>query len=292
LKPESCTLPTILSVIALAVLVAADVSGSEHKMTATGEYRYTAAKSEVDACSLAVQRAVKSSIERACGSSFAGGASQFRSEEVDELSLFSFEMVGGHVVGEPELVSQDVRLVATGKTSNERVSECSVTARVEVRCDHGKRDPGFAPNFPNEVFLNRSAFREGDRMVISLTARSDMHISVLQFSPAQQAGQVVTLLYPNVFDRGALVTAGTAIRLPERSAPWEIFMALPHNSRKRTTEELMVLATRKPVAFPPQMTLAELHRIIAEIPLDDRREALFPYLITPADVKGEVLQGM
>jgi hypothetical protein len=49
--------------------------------------------------------------------------------------------------------------------------------------------------------------------------------------------------------------------------------------KDHVVEELMVIATSEKIAFPVEMNLATFQRILSEIPLDKRREAIIPYRI-------------
>jgi hypothetical protein len=54
--------------------------------------------SDFDGCSSALARARRNALEKVCGVTVSGGSGRFRSEDVDELSLFTFEEVGGRIV--------------------------------------------------------------------------------------------------------------------------------------------------------------------------------------------------
>ena len=121
--------------------------------------------------------------------------------------------------------------------------------------------------------------RDNDSVQITVTAASDMYISAFQYLPEKEEGNVQRI-FPNQLQWEAFVKAGQVLNIPDSDSAhgYRLAMRLPKKA-DRVAEALMLVATKKEVTFPERMSLSEFHRILAEIPLDDRREANFPYLI-------------
>jgi len=268
LLPLTVCLCFVMPGLALAVMLSESAS-----------YSFNDSTSDKEGCDVALTRVKKKILEQVCGTRFAGGSGRFRAEGVDELSLFLFESVGGQVM-DTHVLGKEVATVTRNSVSGDYVKQCTVSAFVDVRCDQGRRDPGFAPSFATDVLVNETVFRENDSMQITMTAASEMYVSVFQYMPAESEAENVQLIFPNQMQRESVVKKGQILRIPDNDTArgYRLAMRLPPG-KDRLVEELMLVATKKVVTFPGRMTLSEFHRILAEIPLDDRRDAIFPYLI-------------
>jgi len=263
-----------------------DAPAMAAKLMESASYSFTDAVSDREGCELALTRVKKKVLELVCGTQFSGGSARFHTEEQDEMSLFLFESVGGRVTN-TEIYRKVVTTLNRTASLEDAVKQCSITAMVEVVCDQGRRDPSFAPSFVSEVQLNETVFRENDSMRIRLIAASEMYVNVFQYLPAEKGAENVLLVFPNLMQRDSFLKAGQELRIPDADTArgYRLAMRLP-TGKEKAVEELMLVATKNRVAFPDSMTLGEFHRILAEIPLDDRREAIIPYFIAKKGKEG------
>lgn len=248
-------------------------------LTASASYSFTDSLSDKEGCEIALTRVKKKVLEQVCGTQFSGGAGRFKTEEADEMSLFLFESVGGRI-RDANLLSKDVTTLNRNVVSGDFLKQCSISAEVKVECDRGKRDPAFAPAFASDVQLNETVFRENDIMEIRVAAASGMYVSVFQYLPYEAGKENVFLVFPNQVQRDSFLKEGQTLKIPDCDSinGYRLAMRLPKGKTK-VVEELMLVGSKKKVAFPNAMSLSEFHRILSEIPLDDRREAIVPYYI-------------
>lgn len=248
-------------------------------LTESASYSFNDSTSDKQGCDIALTRVKKKVLEQVCGVIFAGGSGRFRAEGLDEISLFLFESVGGRVMATRTL-KKEVLTVNRSQTSGDYLKQCTVFASVEAQCDQGRRDPAFAPSFVSDVSLNETIFRDNDCILIAVAAASDMYLSAFQYLPQERESENVLRVFPNLLQRESFIKKGQILNIPDSDTAngYRLAMRLPKNT-ERVAEELMLVATKKEVNFPGRMSLSEFHRILAEIPLDDRREANFPYLI-------------
>lgn len=243
--------------------------------------------SDADGCGSALARARRNALEKTCGLQISGGSGRFRSDDVDDLSLFLFEEVGGRIVS-AKTISKAVEYHTSNTPETASLKQCTVVAELAVECDKGSRDPAFAPNFLADVALNETSLREGEALTISLKAADDMYVTVFQHLPYIPAGKNVFRIFPNELQPQDSLRKGNSLTIPDsgQERKYSHVAQLPQG-KEHVVEELMVVATRKRVSFPEVMTLDAFQRILSEIPLNDRREAMIPYRISK---KGSVTQ--
>ena len=275
-------LSKMLFIVFCAQTAFADVVSVEEK------YSFPDTVSDAEGCGAAQARARKKALENVCGLQVSGGSGRFRSENVDELSLFLFEEIGGRIVS-AKAVSKKVEYHKSTAPEAAALKQCTVTVELGVKCDKGNRDSAFAPNFIADVSLNETSLREGEAMLISLIAADGMFVSVFQYLPYVQAGKNVFKIFPNELQPQDYVKKGDRLTIPnsENDRNYAHIAQLP-TGKDHVVEELMAVATRKRVSFPEEMSLNDFQRILSEIPLYERREVMIPYSISK---RGTLKQG-
>lgn len=248
-------------------------------------YSYSDTISDSEGCNLAFTRTKKKALESACGTQFSATSSRYRTEDADEMALFDFESVGGRIVA-AKITAKNVTTIRKDAEAGEDTKQCAVTARISVECDSGKRDPGFAPSFSTDVKLNEMTFREKENMQIFIHANSEMYITIFQFIPYETSEENVYRLFPNRYQKQTLLKEGDTLSVPDYEAAkgYKFTASLPPK-KDRVVEELMLVATKKKVVFADRMNLGAFQRILSEIPLDERREAIIPYYIVKKGVE-------
>ena len=179
-----------------------------------------------------------------------------------------------------KITGKYVKTLYRNGVAGECIKECSVTAVVEVECDKGKRDPSFAPSFLSDIRLNENVLRGGEGMIVYVKAESDMFITVFQYLPHLPDDEKVYRVFPNKMQSGGYLKQSESLMIPDDKLVqrYRLVADLP-KGKERVVEELMVVATRTNIPFPEKMELATFQRILSEIPLNERREAMLPYEI-------------
>lgn len=251
---------------------------------ASSSYLFMHGTSAEAGCREALQRLKLQRIAAQCGSQLAGGGLRLQGEQQDRLDRLYFESTAGSVV-HLRLLKQQVDLVEP--VPGERLFRCRVEAELEVQCTQGERDPQFAALFEERVALNQIHFKSGEEMVVEIQPQQAMALTILQLIPYLESERQVWKIFPNTYQPESLLQGSEPILIPdpERDS-YQLIARLP-SGKKRVVEELVVLATRTPVAFPQQMSVGQFHRLLAEIPLSDRRELFIPYEIIESEFRHE-----
>ena len=246
-------------------------------ITEEASYIYSVDISPREGCKLAEQALKRQAVARQCGSLMSGGVLRFKSETTDDLFRLHFETTGGRVTGFDSAILNAAEQVAEAKGM---LLRCTVQARVSVQCDQGSRDPAFLPAPESLVKLNETAFREGEAMQIRITLPADLrgiaHVNIVQLLPYWRDEKRVWRLYPNVYQSDRAYAGGETLTLP--NAAYSLDPTVP-KGRQSVEESLMVIFSRRPIALLDAMTIEQFHRVLGEIPLNERREVVLGYRI-------------
>jgi hypothetical protein len=140
---------------------------------------------------------------------------------------------------------------------------------LDVSCNEGKRDPAFAPKFEKSIRLEKSIYFDGNDIKLSSVIGTNAYVTILNYDP---------------------FTDGKVIPLPQAGGSKQIKVSGGHTWRfegtvhlpkglSKSEEVIIVVATRKPVKLPEQMTMEAFNWLLGTIPLTDRREAYLPYTV-------------
>ncbi len=254
----------LFSLLAGLFVSSVAAEGVQHETFAYGEHR-----AFEKGCELAEEALKRRVVAQECGSLMTGGAMRALGETADILYRLHFETTGGRVTAYEFIDSK-----------NEGFS-CTVRAKLTVQCDKGQRDPAFLPAAETLVKLNETVFRAGEHMKISVRIPDDIpgqvHLNVVVLMPYEDAAHRVARLYPNEHETAKPFSAGNVRRIPGDDH-YNMTLDLP-KGRKSAEEALMFIFSRRPVSLPAVMSIEQLHGILAEIPLGDRREWVTTYRI-------------
>jgi len=244
----------------------------------TETYHYPDTLSHAEGCERARSRVISKAIEQTCGSHFSGGAQRVISEEQDSFALFHLETLAGKVIRfeERERTSQ-----ASEVRSRVSVFECTLRAAVTVKCDTGQRDAAFLADLGPSIRLNTNRPRPGDPLQLVITPSDTAYFTVFSVMPYQPAGERVARIFPNAMQPDGQLPARVRTCIPGPTcdhAPYDMRAELPEG-RKQVDEALLIIATRQAVAFPVVLSEEQLHGMLAEIPLESRREVILPYRV-------------
>lgn len=264
-----------------ALLMLLVMYGVDAVATST-QHLFTHEISVTQGCQRAVERLKLEAIAYRCGAQLSGGSLRVQGEQQDLLDRLYFESTSGYLTRYQEL-KREVEMVEP--LPGESLFRCSVEADLEVRCAQGERDPQFAPLFEQQVALNRIHFKENQEMALSIDPSDPMFITVLQLIPYFEEEQRVWRLYPHAEEESFSFEKSHPVTIPNQEVQW---VAQLPEGRSRVAEELVVIATREQVVFPEKMSIEQFHRVLAEIPLSQRRELFIPYQIVDGKSRGEL----
>jgi len=247
----------------------------------SGAYIFTAEMSAEEGCGQAVERIKLENIAEQCGAHLSGGKLRALGDGYDLLDQLYFESTAGHLT-QFKIKKKEVILISTG--SEAPLFRCSVEAALEVSCNQGERNPYFAPLFTEQISLNQLSFREGDEMKIFIDVPQPMSITVLQLLPYLESGEQVWRIFPNLYQPEGWVEKAEQLSIPNQEGEYQLIAKLPIG-KNRVVEELVVIAIDEKgdkdekIKFPDQMSVEQFHQLLAEIPLNQRREKFIPYEI-------------
>ena len=112
--------------------------------------------------------------------------------------------------------------------------------RARVVTEDGKPDPAFII----EMSLNRGTFRDGDTMVVVITASRDCYVTIFNL----YYNDSLSVVFPNQLMTDNRLAASDTLFIPPRNAFWDmpVRLAPGHN---RDEEALLAVATEKPIPF-------------------------------------------
>lgn len=248
-------------------------------------YLFTDETSVAEGCGRAAERLKMEAVAARCGSQLSGGRLRVQGDDQSSMDRLYFESVAGSV-SHYKSIDQTVDMVHP--LPEETFFRCRIKAEVEVTCSRGQRDPLFAPLFEQQVSLNQIRFHPGEAVMVEIDLDQPMAITILQLIPYLEQGERVWRLFPNAHQSEGRLGGEGKIIIPDPEKDDYQFVAELPTKESRVFEELVVLATRSPVPFPEKMSVEQFHRLLVEIPLDERRELFIPYEIIQPKQRGVV----
>ncbi len=254
-------LPLILAVMLFPLQARSEWISSQ------GTYLFGPEMSENDACQKAERRAKEKALKEVTGEKISSEDNMVCSEMKDNaecsLNRFTWSTIDGLI---RKTRNKEVNIVS----SVGGYKECRVSMDVDVGVGTGAPDPGFDIS----VRLNRSTFRDGESLRISLSPTQPMYVSIFQYLPYDKAERQVTRIFPNIFDEASLFDKPGTVPTPEGSRKYDMRIGFPkglNQARDLVDEYLMVVGTRNSITFRDTYSLEEFNSILLEIPLRDRR---------------------
>ncbi|WP_152427053.1 DUF4384 domain-containing protein [Paramagnetospirillum caucaseum] len=254
-----------VSLLATFVLLASPVSAEW--VSASAYYMFPPSVPEEEACRQADSRARADAVRRVSGETLSSEEALRCSEQGDETECArnstTWTMVGGLIRG-----TRGYRAETTIEAG--AIRKCLVSFEADVFVAEGRPDP----NFDAGVSLNGLVFRDGEKLVVSVTPSQPMHVQIFQWLPYEAGDAQIGRVFPNAFDSVDRVTKAFTVPSEAGSKRYELKVSYPTNrrgGRAMIDEYLMVVATKRPVAFRDVYSLDDFNRVIAEIPQDERR---------------------
>jgi len=258
-------MPTMkTSAFIVAAIFAFPISASAEWVRAKGEYIFPPAMSEADACQQADGRARADAIRQVTGETLSSEETMRCTEQGDEAECAknstTWTLVGGEI--------RSTRDRHAGTTIEVDVyRKCTVSFDADVHVAEGKPDP----NFDVGVTLNNMVYRDGENLTVTLKPSQAMAVQIFQWLPYEKGDAQVARIFPSPFDNLARIEKPITIPTEAGSRRYEIKVGFPVGQppvRKMVDEYLMVVATRKPIAFRDTYSLDDFNRVVAEIPLN------------------------
>ena len=269
----------------LIAVVLVLLSAAGNAQAVSHGHLFTAEVSAEEGCQRAVVELKLEAIHRKCGSSLSGGVLRVRGEQQDSIEHLLFETTAGAVTTFSMLEQQVTPVEIAGEGG---LFRCDLEADLEVHCAQGERDPTFPP-LQQQIALNQIRYREGETMALTLHPEQPMHITVLQMLPYLQQQERVWRLFPNDYEPDGYILSEVVRTIPDQQRNHYQWVAELPEKRSRVSEELIIVATRSAIPFPKKMSIETFHRILNEIPLQQRRELFIPYQIVIRQMKGDEL---
>jgi hypothetical protein len=230
----------------------------------------------------ALQRARDEAVVRAAGVRVAAQQLRLRSE-VDGTVRDGFSSLV-ETSTEGRIVEEQVTY-RTRLENETPIYEATLVAEVELA--EGARDPGFTIELSTDTMTR--TLRDGEPLILRATASRRCFLTLIQIGE----DGALELLLPNRFMAEAGIGAGQSIRIPAKSAGYQIRARVPEG-RERERERILAVATLDPVTFALDEQesgelssddaagkgFTALNRWLLRIPVARRAETLWDYEIT------------
>jgi hypothetical protein len=234
---------------------------------ATGSYIFPPVMTEAEACQQAESRARADAIRQVTGETFSSEETLRCNEQGDEAECAHNSMIWTMVGGEIRSVRDKTEET---KVEQESYRRCVVSFEADVYVAAGQPDP----NFDVGVVLNNAVYRDGEKLTVTLKPSQPMAVQVFQWLPYERGDAQVARIFPNQFDSLSRIDKPVTIPTEAGAKRYDLKVGFPPGQppgRKMVDEYLMVVATKKPIAFRDSYSLDDFNRVVAEIPLGDRR---------------------
>jgi hypothetical protein len=234
---------------------------------AGGSYIFPPVMAEAEACQQAEGRARADAVRRVTGETLSSEEAMRCTEQGDDADCSRnatiWTSIGGDIRATRNRQSETTVEVGT-------IRKCTVSFDADVHVAEGKPDPSFDVG----VVLNNAVYRDGEALTVTLKPSQPMVVQVFQWLPYESGEAQVGRVFPNAFDTTARIEKPTSIPTAANVKHYGLKVGFPTGQsarRKMVDEYLMVVATRTPVAFRDSYSLDDFNRVVAEIPLGDRR---------------------
>jgi len=251
----------------LGLLLTLPGAASAEWVRATGSYIFPPVMPEAEACQQAESRARAEAVRQVTGETLSAEEAMRCTDQGDEAECVRnstvWTMVGGEIRS-----TRDRRSVTTVELENFR--KCTVSFEADVFVAEGKPDP----NFDIGVVLNNAVYRDGEKLTVTLKPTQPMAVQIFQWLPYENGDVQVTRIFPNRFDPMGRIDKAISVPSETGVRRYDLKLSFPAGQpagRKMVDEYLMVVATRQPITLRDSYSLEDFNRVVAEIPLGDRR---------------------
>lgn len=262
------------SFLLLCLLLASRVAAGEW-VEGVGERLFGPDLTENRACDQAERRAREEAVRKLTGETLTSEELMVCQEKGADAACVLNRATWSTIDGTIRAVRNMRRHVGTLPGGLRR---CAVRLEADVGVASGRRDP----SFDMAATINERNFREGETLEIHVAPTQPMYIAVFQWLPYEKGERQVSRIFPNPFDRNNhFETAGT-IPTGKAIAAYEMAVRFPDTVAAETRlvdEYLMVVGTKRPIAFRDAYSLDEFRGRLLEIPRQDARIVRRAYAI-------------
>lgn len=227
----------------------------------------------------ALQRARDEALARSAGIRVATQQLRLRSEGVDGTLRDGFSSLV-ETSTEGRIIEEHVTY-RTRLENDIPIYEADLVAVIEL--EDGVRDPGFTLDLTSPT--GTRTLRDGEPLVLEVTPSRASYLTLIHIG----SDGALELVLPNRFLGEMAMEAGRTMRIPARSAGFQIRVRLPEG-RERERERLLAVATLDLVVFtldgeagdelsPEGAAFTALNRWLLRIPVARRAEAVWEYEI-------------
>jgi hypothetical protein len=186
----------------------------------------------------AIQRACQLAIEQFAGIEVTGRTSLIQAESNNEITMDHFSKLTNQV--SKGIVLEKEILKEVNFAVNEGILK-SVTLKVKVGKQQGKADPYFSI----DAGLNKTYFKEGEELLLSVTPSKNCYLTILNI----MSDENVSTIFPNNYRKDNFVKANQVFKLPDEKdkslgIKFKVGLLL---DKEEDTEIIKILATKEPV---------------------------------------------
>lgn len=255
-------------ILFLSVLALGSPPAAAEWVAVSAEQIFGTETAEAEACRAAEGKAKEDAIRKVTGERLASEDLMVCSERADQaecvLHRSTWSMVDGDITGLRN------RHSVTEPAGIAGFRRCITRLEAEVTIAKGQPDPAFDLG----VSLNQALFRPGESLSIALTPSQPMHVAAFQWLPYESGEREVTRVFPNPLDQATAIATPATIPTAPGKRRYDLRLSFPDGqpaSRRLVDEYLLVVATKKPVAFRDNYRLEELKARLMEIPRSEAR---------------------
>ena len=222
-----------------------------------GEFSVALAHSDVtgrEATQRARDDAKRRAIEQVCGERIKIWDQMESSSAGDAFNSLAIKQTDGEIV--------EFKIISEGQDKGSRDSETIFYCVANVKVKKGLPPD---PNFRASVNGIKSVYFTGDKLKFDVTPFRDCYMKVFLFEDANTG----YMLYPNIYDRPQLFTAGTSVDITD--SPYYEFELTKSAPGPKEINRLVFVFTKSERPFNEQVTSrAEIEKWMATIPNDQK----------------------
>jgi hypothetical protein len=260
------------SILIISLIALLPQSAAAEWVRVTDGYIFRPEMAEAEACQQAEARASAKAVRQVSGETLWSEEAMRCTEQGDVADCARNSTVWTKVGGDIRSTRDYDRKVETIMVGVETFRNCVVSFEADVYVAEGKPDPDFDVG----VALNNTVYRDGEKLMVTLKSSQPMAVQIFQWLPYEKGDAQVGRIFPNAFDAADRIAA-KSVTIPTEAGGkrYDLKVSFPAGqppSRKMVDEYLMVVATKKPMmALRDSYSLDDFNRVVAEIPLGDRR---------------------
>ena len=249
--------------LTVLVLLAVSVNAFAAWVPGSGEQFFGPETSESEACAIAEESAKTDALRIFYGETLSVDQQMSCRESSDtspdpsycQMNKILWNQVGGDIRSVSQISQQVSKVVGS------RV--CKVQLVADIVVNRGKPDP----NFDLGVQLNSIAYREGERLSLTLEPNQPMYVAIFSWLPYPNRDARIERIFPNIHEPHARIDQKRVVPNANYRFQVELPETWPRN-RRVLDEYLLIVATKSLVNWRESYSFQEFNAKLAEYPLD------------------------